>query len=806
MKVLKFGGSSMGSAESIKKVHDIILNNTEEVHVVVSALGGITDLLISAAKTAVKGNDYSLALKELYNRHLETAEILVPELKNKLSACFEEKLELLSNLLKGITLTGELSDRSLNIVTGVGEQLSACILHSMLSEAKLYDSRDYIKTVKNGNRNTVDFEVTGKLLSGLKGETSKINVWPGFISRDVNGDDTTLGRGGSDYTAAILAAVLDADILEIWTDVDGFMSGDPRIIRRAYSIEHLTYAEALELSHFGAKVIYPPTIIPVLQKGIPVLIKNTFNPGFKGTLIDNNSNGDTEGIKGVSSIRDIALITLHGTGLVGITGISMRFFSALAREHVNVILISQASSESSITVGVNANEAGKAAKALEYEFEREIRYREVNGISVEKDMAVVAIVGEGMKHTSGMAGRLFKSIGVNGINLYAIAQGASELNISFVIKENDLRKALNVIHEAFFLTNFRVLNIYLSGVGTVGSNLMQKISSHADELMEKERVVMRIIGIANSKKMLLDTDGLVPENAIENLSSGEPADPGLFTDKILEYNLANSVFVDCTASENVAAVYEKLLNENVAVVTANKIASSSSYEKYRRLKTISRRNGVKYLFETNVGAGLPLISTINNMVNSGDVITRIVAVVSGTLNFIVDELGKGEKLSDVIIKAMEMGYSEPDPRLDLSGTDVLRKIIILVREAGYEIEPDEVDKVPFVPEEYLNTSGVEEFLEKVKELDDVFAERFNELNRQHKRLRYVASFENGKAKTGFMEVDQESPLYNLEASNNMVLLWSEYYKEHPMVIKGYGAGADVTASGVFADIIRVANV
>jgi aspartokinase/homoserine dehydrogenase 1 len=660
--------------------------------------------------------------------------------------------------------------------------------------------------VKNGNRNTVDFEVTGKLLSGLKGETSKINVWPGFISRDVNGDDTTLGRGGSDYTAAILAAVLDADILEIWTDVDGFMSGDPRIIRRAYSIEHLTYAEALELSHFGAKVIYPPTIIPVLQKGIPVLIKNTFNPGFKGTLIDNNSNGDTEGIKGVSSIRDIALITLHGTGLVGITGISMRFFSALAREHVNVILISQASSESSITVGVNANEAGKAAKALEYEFEREIRYREVNGISVEKDMAVVAIVGEGMKHTSGMAGRLFKSIGVNGINLYAIAQGASELNISFVIKENDLRKALNVIHEAFFLTNFRVLNIYLSGVGTVGSNLMQKISSHADELMEKERVVMRIIGIANSKKMLLDTDGLVPENAIENLSSGEPADPGLFTDKILEYNLANSVFVDCTASENVAAVYEKLLNENVAVVTANKIASSSSYEKYRRLKTISRRNGVKYLFETNVGAGLPLISTINNMVNSGDVITRIVAVVSGTLNFIVDELGKGEKLSDVIIKAMEMGYSEPDPRLDLSGTDVLRKIIILVREAGYEIEPDEVDKVPFVPEEYLNTSGVEEFLEKVKELDEVFAERFNELNRQHKRLRYVASFENGKAKTGFMEVDQESPLYNLEASNNMVLLWSEYYKEHPMVIKGYGAGADVTASGVFADIIRVANV
>ncbi|NPA36340.1 MAG: bifunctional aspartate kinase/homoserine dehydrogenase I [Chlorobi bacterium] len=806
MKVLKFGGSSMGSAESIKKVYNIISDNNEVVHVVVSALGGTTDLLINAARKSAAGSDYSGLLEELYSRHVNTAEELQSGLQKSLLNCFDEKIGLLSNLLKGIELTGELSERSMNIVTGVGEQLSACILHALISGSVLFDSREYIKTVRNGSKNVVDFEITGKLLEGVKKKSSDINIWPGFISRDVNGDDTTLGRGGSDYTAAILAAAFDARILEIWTDVDGFMSGDPRVIRRAYSIEHLTYAEALELSHFGAKVIYPPTIIPVLRKGIPVLIKNTFNPDFSGTLIDNNSSDEKQVIKGVSSIRNIALITLHGSGLVGITGISKRFFSSLAGENINVILISQASSESSITVAVNDEEAENAVKALEYEFEREIRYREVTGITVEKEMAVVAIVGEGMKHTSGMAGRLFRSIGANGINLYAIAQGASELNISFVIKERHLRKALNIIHESFFLTNYRILNIFLSGIGTVGANLLQKIESHSEELMAKERVVLRLVGVSNSKKMIFDEEGLLPAGIPENIGKGEDSSPDKFTEKILELNFANSVFVDCTASADVAAVYEKLLNGNVSVVTANKIASSSSYDSYKKLKDISRINGVKYLFETNVGAGLPLISTINNMVNSGDSIIRIVAVLSGTLNFIVDELGKGNLLSEIIREAMEKGYSEPDPRIDLSGTDVLRKILILVRESGYKIEQEDILKDPFVPEKYLNTANVKEFLEMVRELDEPFAKKIRELNEQKKRLRYVASFEEGKARTGFMVVDSESPLYNLESSNNMVLLWSKYYNEHPMVIKGYGAGADVTAAGVFADIIRVANV
>jgi len=806
MKVMKFGGSSMGSPESIKTVKEIILKANEDVHVVVSALGGTTDQLILAAHKAEKSEQYEDIITHLYDRHINVAKEIYAGLIDKVKSEFDEKFSALQNLLKGITLTGELSKRSLDIVTGFGEQLSAVLLHSLIDDSKLFDSREYIKTVRTGTKNLVDMDVTGRLLSEVGAKASKVNVWPGFIARDVEGVDTTLGRGGSDYTAAILAASMNASLLEIWTDVDGFMSGDPKVIRRAYSIDHLSYAEALELSHFGAKVIYPPTIIPVLQKGIPVLIKNTFNLDFKGTLIDMESRPGESKIKGVSSIRDIALITLHGSGMVGISGISMRFFRALAHEHINVILISQASSESSITVAVNVEDALRAARALETEFEREMRFKQVSSISVENEMAIVAIVGEKMKHTSGVAGQLFKSLGVNGINLFAIAQGASELNISFVIKDKDLRKALNVIHEAFFLINYQVLNIYLSGIGTVGTNLLQKIEAHSKKLEEQERVVLRLVGVSNSRKMLIDTDGLNPGEAVKGLSEGRDACADCFSDTIIENNLSNSVFVDCTASEDVARIYEKLLSSNVSVVTANKIASSSSYESYKNLKTISRQNGVKYLFETNVGAGLPIISTVNNLINSGDRIIKLEAVLSGTLNFITNELGPEKPLSAVIKDAMLKGYSEPDPRIDLSGMDVVRKILILVRESGQMLEQDDVIKESFIPDEMMKEGSVEEFLERVKDLDEVYEKKRARLEKENKKLRYVASFENGRAKVGFKEVGADSPLFNLEGSNNMLLIWSEYYKELPLVIKGYGAGADVTAAGVFADIIRVANV
>ncbi len=796
----------MGSSESIKRVIDIVTNADEDIHVVVSALGGTTDLLISAARKAAVGEDYESLVTQMYDRHISVANDIDSGIVEPVKKEFDKLFLVLINLLKGISLIGELSNRSLSIVTGKGEQLSAFLLNSLIPESVLYDSRDYIKTVESGDNSLVDLEITNKLLSHVAEKQKQINIWPGFISRDIDGEDTTLGRGGSDYTASIIAAALNVSVLEIWTDVDGFMSGDPRVIKRAYSIDHLSYAEALELSHFGAKVVYPPTIIPVLQKGIPILVKNTFNTSFKGTLIDNESSVLDSKIKGVSSIRNISLITLQGTGMVGISGISMRFFRSLAHENINVILISQASSESSITVAVRTGDTTKAVKALELEFEREMRFKQISSISVEPDMAVVAIVGERMRHTSGVAGQLFKGLGANGVNLFAIAQGASELNISFVIKDKNLRKALNVIHEAFFLIDYQILNLFLTGVGTVGANLLQKIEDHSKKLQEKERVVLRLVGVSNSKKMLINREGIDPGKAIAQLISGEDSTSGYFSDVIIENNLANSVFIDCTASEDVAKVYGKLLKANVSVITANKIASSSSYDDYKELKVVARQNGVKYLFETNVGAGLPIISTINNLINSGDKIIKLEAVLSGTLNYIVNELAADKPLSAVIKEAMEKGYSEPDPRIDLSGMDVLRKILILGRESGYKLEQSDIAKESFIPDEWMEADSVEGFLVKVKGLDEPFEQQRLKLESQNMRLRYVASFENGVAKVDFKEVDTDSPMYNLEGSNNMLLVWSEYYKDHPMVIKGYGAGADVTAAGVFADIIRVANV
>jgi aspartokinase/homoserine dehydrogenase 1 len=811
MKVLKFGGTSVGSAESILKVKNIVENIVGQRVVVVSAVGGVTDKLIMAAKLAGEGNRDCF---EKVNEIIEIHHRIINQLftnkgdAEKVIALIEPDFDELKSIIKGVSLIKELSRKSTESISGIGERLSSKIISSLIIGTKLFDSREYIKTTLEFGRNQVDFEQTNHLLDSIKNQLGEIALFPGFISSNRKNENTTLGRGGSDYTAAILAAAWSAEMLEIWTDVDGFMTADPRIISRAYCIDNLSYTEAMELSHFGAKVIYPPTILPVYQKNIPIKIKNTFNPDAPGTLINGHKQGILQRqIKGISSIKGVSLITIQGIGMVGVTGISMRLFASLASKDINVILISQASSENSITIVVDTDMAATAQKAIEHEFKREIGLKQINNITVEKEMAVVAIVGENMKHTTGIAGMLFNSVGKNGVNVYAIAQGASELNISFVIKEKDIKKALNVIHESFFLSEYSRLNVFLVGKGTVGSKLLKKINEQTEKLYKVNKLRIRIVGIASSKKMLVDADGLQIDSLIKRLDNdGTDATVSDFRDKAIQMNLANSVFVDCTASEQVAAVYQSLLESNISVVTANKIASSSSYVAYSKLKETARDKGVKFLFETNVGAGLPIIAPINDLVKSGDKIVQLEAVLSGTLNFITNTLSPEKQLAEVIQEARDKGFSEPDPRIDLSGTDVMRKLLILAREAGYVMEKEDVEVEPFVPQSYMDVPSINSFMEKVKELNGSFETKRQELTSQGKRLRYAARLSQGKAKVGLVEVDKNHPFYDLEGSNNIILIWSENYNEHPMQIKGYGAGADVTAAGVFADIIKVANI
>ncbi|PRZ00029.1 aspartate kinase [Marinilabilia salmonicolor] len=811
MKILKFGGTSVGSADNIRRVKDIIQNQNNRVVIVVSALGGITDRLIKAATLAAEGDgQYASEVKQIVEIHQDSIKSLFSD-KQKQQEVFDmvaPEFDELNSITKGVFLIRELSRKSLESISGIGERLSSKIIASFLN-AKWFDSRKYIKTYVEYGRSQVDLEATNKLLLEVVPELDKISLFPGFISSNKKGDNTTLGRGGSDYTASLLAASFDADMLEIWTDVNGFMTADPKVISRAYCIEHLSYAEAMELSHFGAKVIYPPTILPAYQKKIPITIKNTFNPEAPGTLIDGQKETPKpRQIKGISSIKNVSLLTVHGMGMVGVSGISMRLFASLAAEEINVILISQASSENSISIVIESDQSEKARKAIEKEFKRELEDRHISGIVIDDQMAVVAIVGENMKHTTGMSGLLFNSVGKNGVNVYAIAQGASELNISFVIKERDIKKALNVIHESFFLSDYSRLNLFLVGKGTVGSKLLNKIAAQSEKLMNENRLKIRLIGLAGRKGMLLNNEGMDASTAIENLEKESiPGTVEDFRDRIIDMNLANSVFVDCSASGEVAAIYQSLLDANVSVVTANKIASSSSYSTYKKLKDTAREKGIRFFFETNVGAGLPIIAPINDLVRSGDKIVRLEAVLSGTLNYIVNTLSEDKPLSEVIIEAKEKGFSEPDPRVDLSGTDVVRKSLILARESGYNLEEADVQVEPFVPQEYLDLPSLEEFMRKVKELDAPFEERRQKALKEGKRLRYGARLTSeGKAVVGLMEVDRTHPFYDLEGSNNIVLIWSEHYFEHPMQIKGYGAGADVTAAGVFADIIKVANV
>jgi aspartokinase/homoserine dehydrogenase 1 len=809
MKVLKFGGTSVGSAENIRRVKEIVEGQDGDVIVVVSALGGITDKILNAAKMAVLGTEYfNTEITSVRERHQEIVEALFEgehreEIKDRVALL----LDKLEKVIRGVSMIGELTPKTLDKIGGFGERLSSLIISEFIENARWIDSSKIIKTDSAFGKAQVDFELTNQLIRDMFKDFNGICVVPGFVSSNNKGEYTTLGRGGSDYTAAIYAAALDASLLEIWTDVDGFMTADPRVISKAYVIKSLSYSEAMELSHFGAKVIYPPTILPVYQKGIPLLIKNTMNPSAAGSLItESRLNGKEFPIKGISSISDISLVTIQGLGMVGVTGVSMRLFTALANENINVILISQASSENSITVGIDSIRAKNAEEAIHREFEREISTGKISKVDIESDLAVVAIVGENMKKSSGVAGKLFNTIGKNGINIIAIAQGASELNISWVVKKGDLRKTLNVVHEAFFLSENVEVNIFLLGIGLVGGNLLKQIRQQQEKLLKEKHLNIKLVGVANTKRMLLDREGISIDGFKDRLDrEGMVSGLEAYKQAIIKMNIYNSVFVDCTASNAAAGLYEDLLRSNVAIVTANKVAASSEYDNYLKLKNIAKQKGVKFLFETNVGAGLPIINTLNDLVNAGDKIQKIEAVLSGTLNFIFNTISADIPFSKTIRMAKEQGYSEPDPRIDLSGLDVMRKLLILVRESGYRIERDDVSIKKFIPDEFFEGS-MDDFWKNISNLDAEFEARRKVLAAEKKCWRFVARFEYGKAEVGLQEVEQGHPFYDLQGSNNLVMFTTERYHEFPMIIKGYGAGAAVTAAGVFADIIRVSNV
>lgn len=806
LTVLKFGGTSMGTATSMRQVSEIVKGHPGRRIVVVSALSGVTDKLLQAARLAAAMEDWESVYAQIRTRHSEVARGLfgeeAPAMEEMLAPIFAD----LESLLKGVALLHELSRRSVETISGFGERLSSRMLSQLMPTARLVDTAPLIKTEADGSRNVVLEQPTNERLRLAFIHVSQVTIMPGFISSNLAGEPTTLGRGGSDYTAALVAAALGAKTLEIWTDVDGFMSADPRIISSAHKLEHLTYQEAMELSHFGAKVIYPPTILPVFKLHIPIYIKNTFNPTCPGTLIDDQpEEGASHKVRGISSIRDVSLLTFSMIGMVGISGFSSRLFGALAAGSINIILIAQASSEISISFVVESKESARAVELIEKEFRQELSAGEAQHVHVKPGMAIVAAVGGEMRHNTGVSGRLFDAIGKNGINVYAIAQGATEVNISFVVREQDLRKTLNTVHDTFFLSRCQTLRLFVAGVGTVGGKLLEKLAAQEQKLRGTYRLEIRIVGVANSKSHLLDIGGISAAEAKARLSAeGKPGSAADYCQAIIDINVAGSVFVDCTASQEVADTYDRLLENNINVVTANKIASSSAFSHYSELKRRAREKGVRFHYETNVGAALPIIGPIGDLIRSGDHVTGLEAVLSGTLNYICSRLSAGERLSTIVRDAKEQGYSEPDPRVDLAGTDVARKILILAREAGYALEMSDIARTPFLPAEYLTEEPLEAFFARLPELDAQFAERCQRLRDNGKVLRYVATLDNGHAATGFKEVDDNDPLFHLEATNNIVLVTSDNYHRHPLEIKGYGAGADVTATGVFADILKIA--
>lgn len=752
---------------------------------------------------------YEKEMKEIVNRHIEMVYTVIPagQKRELLLDCVNELLNELKDIFQGIYLIRDLSPKTSATIVSYGERLSSIIVATLINGAQWFDSRQFIKTEKKHNKNILDTELTNKLVCETFKEIPEVSLVPGFISSDkTTGEVTNLGRGGSDYTASILAAALNADVLEIWTDVDGFMTADPRVISSAYPINELSYVEAMELCNFGAKVVYPPTIYPVCHKNIPILVKNTFNPEAAGTIIKQDASDSSKAIKGISSINDTCLITMTGLGMVGVIGVNHRIFKTLAENGISVFLVSQASSENSTSIGVRNEDAPLACEVLNEEFAKEIEMGEISPMKAESGLATVAIVGENMKHTPGIAGKLFGTLGRNGINVIACAQGASETNISFVVDGASLRKTLNVIHDSFFLSEYQVLNLFICGVGTVGSSLIEQIHGQQERLKSERGLYLKVVGIANGHKAIFSRNGVDLENFRQDLEEkGMASSPQVLHDEIIGMNIFNSVFVDCTANNDIAGLYKEFLSHNIAVVAANKIAASSDYENYAELKHIARQRGVKFLFETNVGAGLPVINTINDLINSGDKILKIEAVLSGTLNFIFNKISAKVPFSETVRLAKEDGYSEPDPRIDLSGKDVVRKLVILAREAGYRLNQEDVEKRLFIPNE-LFEGTIEQFWKKLPSLDAGFEERRQVLEKEGKRWRFVARLENGRAEVRLEEVDHNHPFYELEGSNNIILITTERYNEYPMLIQGYGAGAGVTAAGVFADIMSIANI
>lgn len=807
MKVMKFGGTSVGSAESMLRVKSIVEKQTEPVIVVVSALGGITDKLIKTSQMAVEGDAlYQKSFEEIKQRHKEMIDAVIPagEKRNELQTKVDGLLEELRSIYQGVYLIRDLSSKIQAAIVSYGERISSQIVATLIDGAECFDSREFIKTEFKAGKNRLVKELTNKLVCQNWQKIPQTSIVGGFISTDVeSGEVTNLGRGGSDYTASIIAAALNASVLEIWTDVDGFMTADPRVISSAYVIPELSYIEAMELSNFGAKVVYPPTIYPVCIKHIPILIKNTFNPDAPGSIIKDEVQDDSRSIKGISSIKGTTLITVSGLSMVGVIGVNRRIFTCLADNGISVFMVSQASSENSTSIGVQDEDADEACRVLDLEFQKEIEDGSMFPMLAEKGLATVAIVGENMKHTPGIAGKLFGTLGRSGISVIACAQGASETNISFVINQNFLRKALNVIHDSFFLSEYQVLNLFICGVGTVGKSLLEQIHHQQEKLMRELRLKLNVVGIASSNKAIFTREGIDLGTYRQQLAEAPQSDINRLRDEVIGMNIFNSVFIDCTASAEVAGLYADFLEHNINVVAANKIAASSDYANYRRLKQIAQKRGVKFLFETNVGAGLPIIRTINDLHNSGDKILRIEAVLSGTLNFIFNTISKDIPFSETVRMAKEEGYSEPDPRIDLSGKDVIRKLVILAREAGYEISQEDVKAKLFIPQSFFDGT-LDEFWNNLPSLDADFEERRKELEKDNKVWRFVAKFENGQASVSLQEFESNHSFYVLEGSNNIVLLTTERYREYPMLIQGYGAGASVTAAGVFADIMSLA--
>ncbi|WP_426431421.1 bifunctional aspartate kinase/homoserine dehydrogenase I [Winogradskyella sp. HB-48] len=812
MRVLKFGGTSVANAENISKVLNILEkeSNKHTIAVVVSALGGTTDMLIETGTLATNRDEkYLNVYKQIVDRHNDAVEELIKgKAKEAVLKRINVKLEELKQILQGLYLINEFSNKTIDKILSFGELLSSYIIseaiQQTLKRSSLKDSRELIITDSTFTNAVVNTKETSNNISSFfKKNKDKIVVLPGFVSRNKDGETTTLGRGGSDYTAALIASATKATVLEIWTDVSGMYTANPKLVKQAFPIKEISYKEAMELSHFGAKVLYPPTVQPALQKNIPIHIKNTFAPNEEGTLITKKNTDKKEPVKGISHIENIALLTLEGNGMIGVPGFSKRLFSTLSRGNINVVLITQASSEHSICVGVYSTDSKKAKEIVDEEFIYEISKKKIKPLLVENNLAIVAVVGDNMKNHQGISGRMFRALGNNNVNVRAIAQGASERNISAVISHKDIKKALTALHNRFFEKQVKTLNLFIVGVGNVGGILLNQIKKQQDYLNENLLLNVKVVGISNSKKMIFNEEGIGLDCWKEQLRKGKKQSHKSFFETIKELNLSNSIFIDVTANKEVAKTYKDYLKESISVIACNKIACSSKYSDYRELKDLSRKYNASFLFETNVGAGLPVINTLNNLINSGDRITSIQAVLSGSLNFIFNNFDDNSSFHDIVKQAQEEGYTEPDPRIDLSGVDVARKILILAREAGYKLDLKDIKNQSFLPKESLEANTVDDFYKTLKAQASHFSELYKSAQKNDCQLKYVAEFNNGKASVGLKEIDKEHPFYNLKGKDNIVLFFTERYTEQPLIIKGAGAGAEVTASGLFGDIITL---